>query len=69
MKDSLLYEDMRQRFVINMRVGLSTLCLYSILCMYAALLFPVVIIKTDHEDEREGLEREGLEEEGLEMEG
>jgi hypothetical protein len=53
MKDSLLYEDMRQRFVINMRVGLSTLCLYSILCMYlslgyAALLFPVVIIKTDH---------------------
>jgi hypothetical protein len=32
---------------------------------YAALLFPVVIIKTDHEDRREGLKIEGLEEEGL----
>ncbi len=35
----------------------------------SALLFPQVIIKTDHEDKREGLKIEGLEEEGLKREG
>jgi hypothetical protein len=35
----------------------------------SALLFPPVIIKTDHEDKREGLKIEGLEEEGLKREG
>ncbi len=36
---------------------------------YSALLFPPIILKTDHEDKREGLKIEGLEEEGLKREG